>query len=553
MYADDQATVSTPGSPLAWLTWAYEGESFRVALNHPAMRLGRASNCNVPLPDTCVSRHHATIEQSAVGWTIVDQGSRNGTFVNRRRIDRHKLSNGDQITFSSVPLLRITFHDGGDQVALVDGPPERGGLAVTTSFSMGEIVSSGPIRRLAEGKADGNTSGEPAGAAHHSGHWLIRLFSQLGEALLATTELDELLSKILDLVFEDLPAERGSVCLRDGATGAILPRATRRGSVNEPITISRSVVHEVLDAQRAVIIGNATEDARVGGAQSIVDLKIHSAMCAPLYHEGKVLGFIYVDNQSSSQPFAAGDLEVLTSFAVFAAVGVEQWRLREAVDREKEIRSRLERYSSPAVVDQIVESQGAPEMLAEEKEVTVLFADLAGFTNLSQNMEPRQVAELLNGLFERLTDVLFACGGTLDKFTGDGVMAVFGAPLEQSDHAVRAIRAALDMQKVIGELNQARAGEAALAMRIGLNSGRVVAGDIGSPRRRDYSVLGDAVNIASRLESSVALPGQVIVGPETYQLAKERFQFERLEEIQLRGKEEKVRPYRVIGGERTAR
>ena len=552
--------MRTPCNPLPWLTWAYEGESFRVELDQPEMLLGRASSCNVPLPDTCVSRHHATIERVADGWAIADKGSRNGTFVNQERVDRRNLHDGDEITFSRVPLLRLTFHDGSELVTLVDRPSKAETFSVASSFTLRDVVDSPPgvglsgshLRGLAtrpELSAHPTPHGvvSPSDDKSHAGSWLIRLFSQLGEALLATTDLDELLARILDLTFENLPAERGSVCLHDDATKTIIPKATRRGPIKEPITISKSIVREVLDAQKAVLVRNTGQDGRFENASSVLEMKIRSAMCAPLYYDGKVLGFIYVDSQSGSRPFAEEHLEVLTTFAVFAAVGVEQWRLREAVDSEKRIRSRLERYSSPAVVDHIVENHGGTRMLAEERTVTVLFADLAGFTAMSERMEPGEVADLLNGLFESLAEVLFAHGGTLGKFTGDGVMAVFGAPLEQSDHALRAITSALEMKKAVRDLNETRAHGPRLGMRIGLNSGRVVAGDIGSPKRKDYSVLGDAVNVASRLESAVAQPGQVVVGPETYRLAKAHFEFEELPEIRLKGRERKLRPHLVLG------
>ena len=528
----------------AWLTCARDGEECRFDLDRPEVRLGRSSSCDVTLADTSVSRWHATIERDGEGWVITDGKSLNGTFVNRQRVDRQRLRDGDEIVFSAEAPFTVTFHDASERVAILEAASESDPSAVTASFTVGNLAAFPQVLSV-----PGVAPHEAAAPAQHGdpgGKWMIGLFSQLGEALLATTDLDGLLEKILDVTFENLPAERGSVCLYDASVDMVTPKVTRRGTIQEPITISNSIVREVIGAQKAVLVSNAGADKRFEDAQSILEMKIHSAMCAPLYHKGNVWGFIYVDSQSSSQPFREEHLEVLTSFAVFAAVGVEQWRLREAVEHEKRIRSRLERYSSPAVVDQIVEHHGGTEMIPEQKEVTVLFADLQGFTAMSEKMEPGQVAELLNELFERLADVLFAHGGTLDKFTGDGLMAVFGAPLERSDHALQAISSALGMQKALTDLNRTRASGPQLGLRIGLNSGRVVAGDIGSPKRKDYSVLGDAVNVASRLESSVAQPGQVVVGPETYRLAKSHFEFRELPEIRLKGKEQPLRPYLVL-------
>ena len=153
---------------------------------------------------------------------------------------------------------------------------------------------------------------------------------------------------------------------------------------------------------------------------------------------------------------------------------------------------------------------------------------------------------MLNEVFERLTEVIFHFEGTLDKFRGDGLMAFFGAPLPMPDHAERAVDAALRMQVVLAERNAYASDGRSLSMRIGINSGPVVVGDIGSPQRKDYTVIGDVVNVASRLESSVAQPGQVVVGPTTRAQLGPRFECQALEEVSLKGKQESVLPFRVV-------
>jgi adenylate cyclase len=173
----------------------------------------------------------------------------------------------------------------------------------------------------------------------------------------------------------------------------------------------------------------------------------------------------------------------------------------------------------------------------------VLFADLANFTALAESLPPKQVVEVLNQIFERLTEEVFDLEGTLDKFRGDGMMAFFGAPLPMPDHPARAVECALRMQQRLAELNEKAL--ATVAMRIGINSGAVVVGDIGSPQRKDYTVIGDAVNVASRLESAVAEPGQVVIGHATYQHVKTHFECEELPEVLVKGKLTPVRPYLV--------
>lgn len=269
-------------------------------------------------------------------------------------------------------------------------------------------------------------------------------------------------------------------------------------------------------------------------------------------------GLLYVDTHRPGDRFVAHDLELVTALALLAAVGIEQVRLRDDVERERAIRARLSRYSSPRVVDQIVAGVSGPlaqghggEMLAEQREVTVLFADLSGFTPMAESMEPAKVIQVLNQVFEQLTRAVFQYDGTLDKYMGDALMAIFGAPLPQADHAQRAIRVALLMQRMLEQSNRARPQGKPLRMRIGINSGCAVVGDIGSPIRKDYTVIGDAVNVASRLETSVARPGQVVIGPATYELVKGTFDCRPLPEIRLKGKQHPVRPYLVLETEST--
>ena len=262
-----------------------------------------------------------------------------------------------------------------------------------------------------------------------------------------------------------------------------------------------------------------------------------------------MVGFVYVDRQSARRPFSATDLQALSTLALLSAVAVEKAALRDGLRREKEVRSHLARYASPAVVDRIVEQSelAARGMAADECEVTVLFADLTGFTAMAESMEPPQVVQMLNSVFERLTEVIFEFEGTLDKFRGDGLMAFFGAPLPMPDHAHRAVAAALRMLELLSDVNAYSSPGRRLAMRIGINSGPVVVGDIGSPQRKDYTVIGDTVNTASRLESSVARPGDVVIGPATRDQLDDAFRCQPLEETALKGKRERIRPYLVLG------
>ena len=181
----------------------------------------------------------------------------------------------------------------------------------------------------------------------------------------------------------------------------------------------------------------------------------------------------------------------------------------------------------------------------EKREVTVLFGDLRGFTPLADGLDPHEVVQILNAYLSLVVDAVFALGGTLDKFRGDGVMAIFGAPVAQPDDAARAVRCAVALQRAIGALSFPRFPDLQLHMGIGINTGIVVAGPIGSPRRMDYTVVGSEVNVAQRFEANAG-PGQVLITGSTYSRVKGLVRVRELGLLRVRGKTRGVMAYDVL-------
>ena len=536
-------------------------ESVFVVKDDSAL-LGRAHESDLVFHDESVSRRHALVVREPGGWRIRDLGSRNGVRVNTYRVSQKSLNHGDAVDLGSVRLqIEIEPCDEDSAARVVFQPEEERGLR-TDVIDMSELESLLGSGIGAVGGTDPQLLAQtqnpfsserrirPASDPQASAA-LLALVHRAAEVLISSSSLEEALHRMLSLVFENLPAERGVICLYDEAKDASEPKVmrTRDGVSKEQILISSRIANDVIKNKQALLVQDTKDDARYGDARSVVELQINSAMCAPLYHQGQVGGFIYVDRQTGSEPFSPSHLHTLSTLAVLSGAAVLQWNLRESIRREREIRSRLSRYSSPAVVERVIQSASSSEsgMVAEEGDVTVLFADLSGFTELAERLPASHVAQLLNHVFERLTEVVFAHDGTLDKFSGDGMMAFFGAPLPLPDHAQRAAEAALAMQEAIEELNIESLYGHKLSLRIGLNSGLVVVGDVGSPQRKDYTVIGDVVNTASRLESFVAEPGQIIVGPATRELIRDRFQLQELEAAHLKGKKHAVQPYLVLG------
>jgi class 3 adenylate cyclase/tetratricopeptide (TPR) repeat protein len=191
-----------------------------------------------------------------------------------------------------------------------------------------------------------------------------------------------------------------------------------------------------------------------------------------------------------------------------------------------------------------VERRPAPALEGERKLVTIMFADISGFTALAERMDPEAVRDMMNGCFQRLVPIVDKYGGTVDKFIGDEIMALFGAPVAHENDPERALRAALDMMDALAAFNGERGTD--LGTHFGINTGLVIAGGIGTDERQEYSVMGDAVNLASRLED-VSEQGEILVGPDTYRPTTPLFEFETLEPVRVKGKAEPVEVYRLVG------
>jgi len=207
--------------------------------------------------------------------------------------------------------------------------------------------------------------------------------------------------------------------------------------------------------------------------------------------------------------------------------------------------SQPQSYTPKVLADKILTTRSSIE--GERKLVTVLFTDVANYTSMSEKLDPEEVHQIMDGCFKILMDEIHRYEGTIDKFTGDGVMALFGAPVAHEDHAQRACHAALAIQRAMGEYSEKIEKECGIdfKIRVGLNSGPVIVGSVGNDLRMDYTAIGDTTNLASRMES-MAQPGTVLVSADTHRMTRDYFNFESLGEVEIKGKEEPVEAYRLI-------
>ncbi len=511
--------------------------------------IGRSPDCQIVLRDFGISRNHARVLVGESGEArIMDLKSKNGTQVNGVQVVEAPLKDGDRITLGKFEL---TFGKALEsKVVLDEGKP--------LSDEAGTIIRSvGELSRLLTGSGPSKTAPDAKKAPDvqeiEKSNRILKVLTQVAETLIAVRPVEEVLHQVMDIVFEHMPADRGFLMLEDEAVAdKLVPMVVKHrssGGSEGRITVSKTITDRVMHDRVSILTSDAMVDPRFGAGDSIRFHGIRSAMCAPLWNKDEVIGIIHVDSPMLTNCFTVNDLDLLTALANYAAVAVERARLNQKIVAEEKKRERLGRFLSPQVASRILAASdhgaelGAPEV----REVTILFADISGFTSMSETMSPSAVALLLNDYLSRMTDVIFKYEGTLDKYIGDAIMAVFGAPLDMPDHAPRAIKAALEMQERLAEWNADRKEGPAFRIRIGINSGNAMAGEIGSINKKEYTVLGDTVNTASRLESSVAKPGSVVIGANTHAMVEGLFECRSLGSFTLKGKSLEVPCFEVTG------
>jgi len=516
------------------------------------LAIGRTEGNDIVLNHPSVSRKHAKFEPRSDKWWIVDLKSTNGVKVNGNLVSEAQVAAGDKISIGSVQLeLRALPSVNLGAESMFDNPSGtviRRISDFNSEFGLDIAEAAEKVPPPVRKPSEPGTRREPAASREK----IFQVLVQVARILLQSEELNDVLNTVMDIIFKYLPVERGLIILFD-EEGKPVPKLTRfrEGADAQDIPISRTILNMVATQQVALMTSNALEDARLLGGKSIAIHGIRSAMCVPLWNKQRVIGAVQVDSPIHIGSFTEEDLDLLTALANFAAVAIERAQMAEKIEEERKIRARMERYHSPAVVDEIV--RGSIRATTDEREirlaeVSILFADISGFTTVSETQKPEEIAEFLSHFFSCAVESIFAFGGTLDKFIGDAAMAFFGAPLPQEDHADRAVLAGLMLQRLVGEWNQEREKTSLpiVKVRVGINSGAAVVGNVGTEKRVDYTVLGAAVNIASRLESGVAKPGQVVISQNTLDRVMGSFQTESLGEFALKGLQQKMPVFAVL-------
>lgn len=281
---------------------------------------------------------------------------------------------------------------------------------------------------------------------------------------------------------------------------------------------------------------------------SIITQGIRSAMSVPLISKKNLLGVLHIDSTKKSSQFNSDNLELLSGIASQAAVAIENAKLIKTIEKEAETRQHLQRYLSPELVEQVVNKQIDLEIGGQLKKATILFSDLRGFTKMTDTIGAEAVVKILNDYFSRMVDIIFVNGGVLDKFIGDAIMAIWGMPIQNENDSLRAVEAAIKMQKELFYFNitQRRQKRDILKMGIGINLGDVVVGNMGSEKRMEYTVIGPPVNLASRVESLTS-KNQILISDNVYNEVKDITSTIELAPTRVKGINRPIQIYNVIG------
>jgi adenylate cyclase len=372
----------------------------------------------------------------------------------------------------------------------------------------------------------------------------LRVAQAFWVSIAQTHELGELIAKILAMLFDLFPADAGAFVLTDasGRPQMIEPRKRDGGSTAD-VVISQTLLTKVVTEGRGLLTSDAAADDRLSRAESVVLRNVHAAMCVPMPTQEKPIGVIYLETRNVGA-FGMADLEMLSALGAQAAMAVQNALLAEQIEREVSTRVGLSRFLSPALVEQVASHALVLDKGGKLCQCTVMFADIRGFTGIAESRAPDQVVRFLNEHFEAMVDVVFARGGVLDKFIGDALMAIWGAPVQRSDDPSQAVLAAMEMTDACKQ--RRAAGFDAPEIGVGIATGSVVVGGIGSSKRLEYTAIGDAVNIASRL-CDLAKAGEVLVAESAAALAGGAFEWEPALATPVKGKRLPVKVFKLKG------
>jgi adenylate cyclase len=516
--------------------------NYTFDLDKAEIAIGRELKNDLILDDPRVSRYHAVAHKTADGVTFRDLGSGNGVFVNGQRIAPNvdiKLTENTQIKLGSCTL---TYQD-------VD--PLRTQEAHNV---LREVMQKPPSEMLVTSALKPYTRPEdvPVLIYHQElekKERILRLFYDLSLKLSSVFSLEDIYHQAFDILFSVTPVTRCFI-FRKNEQGEFEEAATRTrdgGNTGKTTPISQTIFAKVAGERVSVLLEDTQSSGPELSSKSILATQVQSVMASPIIGPRGLLGIIYADRFDAYEKFGADDLDLLNAVSVHMGIAINTVINYERLQKQAQARSSFERFLPRQVVDQILRSPDEVRLGGVRQKVTALFADVRNFTTLSETSTPELIVNLLNQYFSMVSEIIFKHSGTLDKYIGDGLMALFGAPYASELDAIKAVRAAVEMQRAMVAFNERlRASNLPpIQIGIGVNTGPAIVGYIGSEARLDYTAIGDTINTAARLES-LAQPSQIVISENTMQSLDETFRVRSLGTERLKGKQQNLRVMEVV-------
>jgi len=458
-------------------------------------------------PDQKVSRLHGRIWEEGGSCWLEDLNSSRGTLLNGVEIKgrgKQPLQGSDSILVGRS-TLRIGFDNVADSrktnyleqgtFLLPEKRHDESGVAIAKDVDATEVD---PVPR------DG---GEDAVAKR------LRMVCELPFQFALHTTLKSLLPAIVDQLVEVIPTgESWALVLRERDSDALLLKAYHY--VERPY-LSETLLRRAMTDRKAFLW---KRNAQLEVSGSVAQSGIESGMYAPLLWQGEALGAICAGTRRVETVFTDQEVRLLVLVGQYAAMAVATHRLQEKLRRESVIKANLLRQFSPKVADQLLAHRGQSQLAGRRSEVTILSSDIRGFAELTKDVDPEEVVEMLNEYLGVLVPVIFAHKGTVGSFMRDAILAIFGSPGSDPIQHENAVRAAVEMQTAVTRVNQVRQLRGALCcdFGIGVHCGEVVHGFVGTTDRMEFTVIGDAVNRAQRF-CAAAAGQEILISPEVYE------------------------------------
>jgi adenylate cyclase len=543
----------------------------RFPLKEGVNVLGREKGCDIEIPDPRISGRHLMVILNGDQVEVVDQNSTNGTWVNGVRIRKANWESGGIIILGGseikldFPVLKKPQRPGqaspaspnASDTSLPESSAQKGNTTAFLGLSNSQFDFSVVTQRSIQ-SMDEQGSTEMESPKVQLLLKRLQVFRQLLASLNAALDIDILLDRMMTILFEVVQCDTGYCLLIDEKHGEAVnahlayERGKRKENLDEKL-YSRTLVKQVLES-KAGFLFDSEENPTSGfggpdASLSIFQLRIKTALCFPIHSEGRVFGVIYLDSKRRSTKFTSDDLDMAIGVAGIAGIAIENLELVRKLRTESAIRDHLKRFLSPNLADRIIaeRGEGGFHLTSQKTHLTVLFADIRGFTPLTEKLAPMAVAQLLNTYFSEMCSIVFANGGTLDKFIGDCMMVLFNAPLSVPDHEAMAVKTAVEMRRRLLTIlpKWKAAGLPDFHVGIGIASGEAVVGSIGTQSRMEYTAIGDTVNVASRL-CGIARPDQILCTESVCEKVQDRFRTIMLGATQLKGKSAQVLVHEIV-------